>query len=251
MSEVLTDVKSARDGDRALLPRIGGACAVLGAIVSVAAGTGFGNLTNEYGAEAVLNALAARPPWFWPLVHLGFIAGALLWVGAFVALARSMSTGVSRSLGRLSVAAVLVGATVHVIDSAISGYALGGLAHAWATAGDAGQAQILDTTRVLLWVLGGTWSGVLSFFHGLPFILLGMAVALDRRTPAWLGLVGVLGGAGSLAAGLALFLDLNAFPGSLFIAFAVIISLWMVIMGVIMWRDGRTTPQTRLGHASV
>jgi hypothetical protein len=34
--------------------RIGAVCAILGAVVSAAAGTGFGNITNELGTEAVL-----------------------------------------------------------------------------------------------------------------------------------------------------------------------------------------------------
>ena len=41
--------------------RIGAVCAVLGAVVSVAAGMGFGNLTNEHGTEQVLRTIAARP----------------------------------------------------------------------------------------------------------------------------------------------------------------------------------------------
>src|SRR5215217_5975906 len=74
--------------------RIGAVCAILGAVVSVAAGMGFGNLTNEYGTEQVLRMIAARPRWYWPTVHLGFIVGAFLWVGAFIALAVSLKRSV-------------------------------------------------------------------------------------------------------------------------------------------------------------
>jgi len=49
--------------------------AVLGTVFSVAAGIGFGNLTNEVGARQVLREIAARPAWYWPTVHLGFILG--------------------------------------------------------------------------------------------------------------------------------------------------------------------------------
>jgi hypothetical protein len=69
--------------------RIGAMCAILGAVVSVAAGAGFGNITNELGTEAVLRYLASRPAWYWPTVHLGFILGALLWVGALRSPVRS------------------------------------------------------------------------------------------------------------------------------------------------------------------
>ena len=37
--------------------RIGAVCAILGAVVSVASGMGFDNLTNEYGTEQVLRTI--------------------------------------------------------------------------------------------------------------------------------------------------------------------------------------------------
>ena len=71
--------------------RVGAACAVLGAVVSVAAGIGYGELPDQADPEPVLRYLAARPDWYWPAVHLGFMDGALLWVGALVALAGSLA----------------------------------------------------------------------------------------------------------------------------------------------------------------
>jgi hypothetical protein len=73
--------------------RIGAVCAILGAVISVAAGIGFGNITNELGAEAVLRNISSRPAWYWPTVQLAFILGALLWVGALAALASSLMRG--------------------------------------------------------------------------------------------------------------------------------------------------------------
>ena len=108
--------------------RIGAVCAILGAVVSVAAGMGFGNLTNEYGTEQVLRTIATRPRWYWPTVHLGFIVGAFLWVGTFIALAVSLKRSVGWALGWLGVATVIVGATIHVADSSISGFGLNALA---------------------------------------------------------------------------------------------------------------------------
>ena len=103
--------------ERTILP-IGAVCAIIGAVVSVAAGMGFGNLTNEYGTDQVLRTIAARPRWYWPTVHLGFIVGAFLWVGAFVALAVSLKSSVSWALGWLDAATVIVGAAIHVVTVA-------------------------------------------------------------------------------------------------------------------------------------
>jgi len=146
--------------------RIGAVYAVLGSVVSVAAGTGFGNVTNELGTEAVLRYVSSQPAWYWPTVYLAFILGALLWVGALVALSGSLTQGVGWALARLGVASVVVGATVHVVDSSVSGVGLARLVDAWAAASE--QASSLREGDMLLWILGGTWAGVLGLFHGVP-----------------------------------------------------------------------------------
>jgi hypothetical protein len=215
---------------------IGAVCAILGAVVSVAAGAGFGNITNELGTEAVLRYLASRPAWYWPTVHLGFILGALLWVGALAALASLLTRGASWALGRWGAASVIVGATIHVVDSSINGFGLAHLADAWVAAPASEQANLLLAGRALLWILGGTWASVLVLFHGVPFILFGLAVVLDRSYPTWLGWFGFVGGFGSLFFGVTMFLGVSLVPEGLFIVFALVVSLWMVVMGILMWR---------------
>jgi hypothetical protein len=216
--------------------RIGAVCAILGAVVSVAAGTGFGNITNELGTEAVLRYLASRPGWYWPTVQLGFILGALLWVGAFAALAGSLTHGAGWALGRWGAASVIVGAAIHVVDSSINGFGLTAVAHAWAAAPVSEQSSLLLAGSVLLWILGGTWASVLVLFHGVPFVLFGLAVVLDRSYPIWLGWFGFVGGFGSLFCGVTMFLGVGLVPEGLFTVFALFVSLWMVAMGVLMWR---------------
>ena len=210
--------------------RIGAVCAVLGAVVSVAAGTGFGNVTNELATGAILRYVSSQPAWYWPTVYLGFILGALLWVGAFVALFGSLTQGAGWALGRLGAASVVVGATLHVVDSSISGVGLARLADA------SEQASVLREGDMLLWILSGTWAAVLGLFHGIPFVLFGLAIVLDRSYPRWLGWLGFAGGLGSLLIGTMMFLGLELVPGWLFIVFALVVSVFMLILGALMWR---------------
>src|SRR6266540_6145773 len=53
------------------------------------------------------------------------------WVGAFLALACSLTRGPAQSLGWLGAASVILGAAIHIVDSSISGFGLTVLAHAW------------------------------------------------------------------------------------------------------------------------
>jgi hypothetical protein len=221
------------------LLRTGAACAILGSIISVAAGMGFGNLTNEAATETILRTITSRPSWYWPTVHLCFIIGAFLWVWAFNALASSLTHGVSWTLGRLGAVTIIVGAAIHVVDSSISGFGLTALANAWANAQASEQASLLRIADTLRYVLNGTWPSVHSYFHGVPFILAGLAVVFSRRYPAWLGWVGVVGGAGSLAGGVLMFFGVGLGRQRFFVVFAQIVSLWMVAIGVLMWRRAR------------
>ena len=179
-------------GERLLL-RLGAVAAVVGTVMQVAAGSSQSALLGV-PADSALPALAAQPGWVWPLTYLGFIFGALLWVCALIALAASLPDGAAWALGRLAVAMVIVGATLHAVDGSLNAGGLPALARAWAAAPPAEQGEILQSGELLLTLLEGTWAGMVMLFHGLPFVLAGLAVVLSGRFPAWLGWVGVIGG---------------------------------------------------------
>lgn len=243
-------IREGQQGDERAVPRIGAACAILGAVVSVAAGAGFGNRTTTLDSERMLRYVASQPSWYWPAVHLGFILGALLWVGAFTVFAGLLPEGVSRVLGRLATASIIVGATIHVVDSSVDGFGLTALARSWAGASGAEQANLLRAAATLLQVLHGIWASVITFFHGLPFLLLGLAVVVSRRYPAWLGWIGVGGGAGSLAVGAMMFLGAGFVPSGLFIAFAIVVSIWMLAMGILLWSPSLSVGATAINAPS-
>lgn len=223
--------------------RIGAVCAVLGAVVSVAAGAGFANRTPTWEPVRLLTYLAAQPGWYWPTVHLGFILGAFLWVGAFVIIADTLPAGLAGILGRLATVSVTVGAAIHAVDSLVDGFGLAALARMWASAAGAEREGLLWDAVVLQQVLHGTWAGVAMLFHGLPFVLLGAAVVAARRSPLWLGSAGSVAGAVAFVAGVLMFLGLDLLPQAAFIGSAVAVSLWMVAMGVLLGRRAAVAAQ--------
>src|ERR687891_2376159 len=118
-----------RNGERLLL-QIGAVAAVIGTIFQVAAGTSQ-SVQLGAGADAALASLAGLADWVWPVTYFGFIFGALLWVGALVALASTLTEGPAWALARLAVAAAIVGATLHTVDGSLNAGALAGRAPEW------------------------------------------------------------------------------------------------------------------------
>jgi hypothetical protein len=210
--------------------RIGGGCAILGAIAQIAAGALFGNRTGEGGVE-MLRFLAGQPAWYWPLAYLCFIAGAVLWVCAFVGIAAATREGASWALGLLALATIVIGATMHVVDASLNAGALPMLADAWRASPADEQGALVQEADGLLRILGGTWATVITLFHGVPFVLSGLSLAWSNRFPWWLGWIGAVGGAGSLIAGLAIFFHVPGFPIGVYVPFAIVISVYMVIAG--------------------
>ena len=228
-----------RRGERLLL-KIGAVAAIIGTILQVAAGTSQSGLLGG-AADVALEALARQPDWLWPVVYLGFIFGALMWIGALVALASTLTAGAAWALGRLAVAAGIVGATLHAFDGSLNAVGLAGLAGAWEVADQGDRAALIQSSDLLLRMLDATWAGVIILFHGVPFVLAGLAVALSRRYPAWLGWIGVIGGAGSVVIGVAMVF--GAAPAGLAVPFAVVLSLFMVVMGWLMWSQTQVANQ--------
>lgn len=214
-----------------LLLRIGAVGAVVGTVLQVAAGT---SQTAQLGtADLALASLAGQQAWVWPLIYLAFIVGALFWVGALMALAMTLTGGVAWALVRLALAAAIVGVTLHVVDGVFNAAVLEGVARDWVTAPAAEQAALLQQGDLVLRIREGTWAGVITLYHGLPFVLAGLAVAASRSYPAWLGWIGFLGGAGSLVVGLAIIF--GAAPAGLAVPFAVVLSVFMVVLGWQLW----------------
>jgi hypothetical protein len=231
------NVTRRQDGERVLI-RVGAVAAIVGTVLQVAAGTSQ-SASLGVTTEVALDMLAGLPDWQWPVIYFGFIFGSLLWVGALVALASTLTEGAAWALGRLAVASVIVGATLHTVDGALNAVAFGGLANAWETAAEGERAALLQNGELLFRILEGTWAGVITLFHGVPFVLAGLAVALSRRYPVWLGWVGFIGGAGSLVIGLAMLLG---FQTGLAVPFAVVLSLFMVVLGWLMWGQSERHP---------
>jgi hypothetical protein len=81
--------------------------------------------------------------------------------------------------------------------------------------------------------------------HGVPLLLLGIAMVLDQY-PSWLGWTGLVIGGITMLAAVGLFLIPSLFPGFLLygVLGSVIAQLWLVATGIVMLRCARAAPDT-------
>jgi hypothetical protein len=229
--------------DRARILRLGACLAILGAIGYLTGLLWHRDLPEET-VEIALNHIAQRPEW--QFIHLLSIIAVLLWLGAFSALAHTLSGAMSRFVGRLAVSALTVGVAVFIVDYSIDGYRLKHVADAWAAAEGAQQAEHRLVAEALFGVLGGTFRSFIAWMYGLPFLLLGIAIVNDREYPRWVGWVPIVAGFGAVVAGTTLFLDIDLVPFPvLFAGFVIPLNLWLGLSGVLMWRNAESAVAQR------
>lgn len=221
------------DRERAFL-RVGGACAIVGGLGFLAVGGLHGDLPDD-SVAAALSYVADRPHWY--ATHLAGIVCALLWVAAFAGLAQSLRTGLGWVLGRLATLSMAMGAAVFALDYTIDGYAFKRVADAWAEASGPEADTQLRIAEAMFAVLYGTVTASATWTLGLPFLLLGLAVAAGSAYPRWLGRVVAVTGGGTMLGGMATFLGWDTgFVVAL--ALHAVSSALLGAIGVLMWRRG-------------
>ncbi|GAA5085007.1 hypothetical protein [Nocardia iowensis] len=224
--------------------KLSSACAIAGGGGFLAVGVAHGDLPDD-DVGAALRFVADHPQWY--ATHLAGIVCVLLWVGAFTGLAHSLRGGVAAVLGRLATVSMGVGAAVFTVDYTIDGYAFKRIADQWAAAASGPAAErYLTIADAMFAVLYGTVTASAMWTLGLPFLLIGLAVAADHEFPRWLGWIVAVTGGGSVAGGLITYLAWH--PGAGFVLALACNALsagWLVAVGVLMWRRARalTTPE--------
>jgi hypothetical protein len=144
----------------------------------------------------------------------------------------------------MAVLAVVIGAAVFLVDYSIDGYELKNSADAWQTSSTPEKENKLLVAEAVFGILGETFRSFIAWLYGLPYLLLGLAVALSDEYPRWWGWVAVVAGAGAVVAGTTLFLDVPLVPFPLlFGGFVIPLNIWLAVIGLLMWRRAALPPQ--------
>ena len=232
---------SARPQARSLVwPKVHGALFISGAVIGLV-GNALHPHTADLDAAATVQAIAGNGAWV--AIHLAIIVAILLIIGGLVGLAEEMTETSGEPLARMGLAAALLGGAVVTVSSAIDGFVMKPLALAYASAAAPDAGLALRISIAVKEVDFGIWSiGMLAFF-GMAFACFGGAVIGSRRHPAWFGWIAVVGAAGSAVAALLQIAASGEVQAAetLFFASSLVLTLWALALGMLMWR----------GHADI
>lgn len=85
-------------------------------------------------------------------------------------------------------------------------------------------------------------------FAAESFDLIGLGVALDRACPAWFGWSGFAVSAATLVTGITWFAGVDLVPElTLWAALQPLEWLWLLVLGVMMWRESNTAREAAIG----
>lgn len=221
--------------ERTLL-RIGAVSAILGAIILVVANALHPRTSDVDDTEATLQLIGDSG--IWVTDHLAIAIALLLVLGGLVALFRSITSQPGAAVARLGFAGALVSGGIGIILLGIDGIALKEVAESWADAPAEEKASAFRVGEAIEQVSFGIFSMFIFVFFGLTILLYGLAVALSDIYPKGLGWVAVILGGGSAVLGL-----VQAYQGPsdvvtniLFAVFSILITVWVLVIGVFMWR---------------
>jgi len=196
---------------------------------------------------SVFAVYAQSDPWI--AAHIGQFAGIMLiYAGGFIALHRLLAhseSDMASALAWFGLAVAIITASTYAILQAVDGVAQKITTSSWyaippssSTAGSEEEEKAI-AFRV---AEGIRWTeiGINSYFRmlqGAVGIIFGVAIAKSALLSRWIGAVGIAVGAVSIAAGVVT--AYIGFSEPVSNIWAVTLYLWIIILGIFMWRKTR------------
>ncbi|MFQ5546347.1 MAG: DUF4386 family protein [Acidiferrobacterales bacterium] len=214
--------------------KLGAATAITGAVVLMVA-----TMLHPLGADpgdpvAAFTEYAADELWVGS--HLSQFLGVFLLFVALVALNDSLKGETFAWVAKLGLLVGIAALGTTAILQAVDGIALKNMVDNWASAAEAQRPETFQAALAVRQIEIGVASFVALLF-GAAFVLFGTAIVASAYYPTWLGWLGIIGGAGTVASGMLMaFTGFSTTAMNLAMPFNLILVVWMVVIGVLMWR---------------
>jgi len=206
---------------------------------------------NPMDNPAVFAVYAQSDPWI--AAHIGQFAGLMLiYGGGFVALHRLLvksESGIASALAWFGLVTAILVASTYAILQAVDGIAQKLATSSWYAIPPSSTAGSQEEEKAIAFRVaeGIRWTeiGINSYFRmlqGAVGIIFGVAIAKSALS-RWIGAVGIAVGIVSIAAGVVT--AYIGFSEPVSNIWAVTLYLWIIILGIFMWRKTKVKIITR------
>lgn len=217
--------------------RIGGVGALGGGILTLV-----GNILHPREAgqledvETFLNVAAGSE--IWVIDHFLILIAVSLLLAAFFGLGRSFTSDAAHTWARFAWTVSIIGVVFALALMVTEATGVAVVADQWATATGTEQDMALGAGRVLLELSLVFSVGAMLFLFGATPLLFGVAMVTSDDYPNWVGWAGLIFGSVALAAGTIQVLTQQTDLAQLvlFPVAAIGITLWIIYVGVLLWR---------------
>jgi uncharacterized protein DUF4386 len=239
------------DFDRPML-RMGSVAFLAGIVIFMVSTIGFhAGTRNPMDNPAVFAVYAQSDPWI--AAHIGQFAGLMLiYGGGFVALHRLLvksESGIASALAWFGLVTAILVASTYAILQAVDGIAQKLATSSWYAIPPSSTAGSQEEEKAIAFRVaeGIRWTeiGINSYFRmlqGAVGIIFGVAIAKSALS-RWIGAVGIAVGIVSIAAGVVT--AYIGFSEPVSNIWAVTLYLWIIILGIFMWRKTKVKIITR------
>ena len=230
------DTRRRLGGDDAITTRIGAVALPIGVVLIALADVFHPSGEDPMDFPAVFREYAQSD--VWTTVHFGDYFGFLFLLGGLVALYYSVSArpGLGAGLAPFGLAAAVTTAASFTVLQAVDGVTLRYAVHNWVSAPDPQKAAAFAAAEVARWTEIGM-NGFSYFLAGLTLLIFGLAIALGRVYPRWVGVIAVLSGAALMYDG-AVVVAYEGFVADIVkLVGLLLLAVWAFVMAFLMWRN--------------
>jgi len=233
-------------GDDAVTTRIGALALPIGVVLIAISEVFHPSRQDPMDFPAVFREYAQSD--VWTTVHFGEYFGFLFLLAGLVALYYSVCArpGLGAGLAPFGFAAAVTAAASFTVLQAVDGVTLRYTIHNWVSAPASQKPAAFAAAEVARWTEIGL-NGFSYFLAGLTLLIFGLAIALGRVYPRWVGLLAVISGAALMYDG-AVVVAYEGFVADIVkLVGLLLLAVWAFIMAFLMWRNGSRRRIARLG----
>ena len=220
--------------------KIGALCAIAGCVLLF-----IGTFLHPLGADPN-DAVAAFTEYaadhLWVASHLIQLAGVTLMATALLFLTQQLEERRGKGWARIAAGGAIASLAVAAALQAVDGIALKVMVDAWAAALPEQKNGAFQAAFAVRQIEIGLAS-MLSLILGLTASVYGVALLADRTYPKWLAGLAVAGGVPTMTAGVVIaYTGFSGLAMTINMPASVILLLWILSLGILMWRRGGGLP---------